>query len=171
MRSPLPKSINPERLAIGKQSLSGNWPAPLCKRLEAAVHRVLSDIELDLEVTSSRPGQYDLKGQIRVELELICQRCLQPAYWLIEEPIQIRAAGIDTGSREGSGIDTLELDPDGQIDMQQWLEDEILLKLPLVASHKELSDCDSGMLARTKEHLEEEQTEPNPFAVLKQLKD
>ena len=175
MRNTLPESIDPGQLATDGELFSGIWLASRCERVAAAVHTIVCDVELELLVTQARRGLFNMHGHIKVQLEVQCQRCLQPMPWLLEEPIQVCAATARLAEKllkqESVEVDILELDDEGRINLGQWLEDEILLKLPMALSHKELSKCDSNMITRTTEYIYTEDSQPNPFAVLKKFKD
>ena len=171
MRSLLPDCIDPEQLAASGEGLAGVWPASHCQRLVAAVHRLTGDIVLELTLSQWLPGRFSMQGRIQLELELLCQRCLQPVSLALDEPFELSAASSAATSEANE--DVLELDEQGQISLGSWLEDEILLRLPLVAKHPEREDCDAGMLERSTEYVTREDSEAeteNPFAVLKQLK-
>ena len=113
-------------------------------------------------------SEYDLpmvSGQVQAELQLECQRCLQP----MDVPLSLDFSLLVDASDDivqHSSQDTLYSD-DGYIDIVEVVEDELILAVPLVATHED-RDCNSDWLASasTAETSERE----NPFAVLEQLK-
>ena len=61
-----------------------------------------------------------------------------------------------------------ELDENGEVNLRELVEDELLLAIPLIPRH-ELEDCQSDSDSVWGE-LPEELDKPNPFDVLKKLK-
>jgi uncharacterized protein len=178
MRNPLPECIVPGPLAASGETISGIWPADRCERFAEAVHRVTSDIAVELVLNALASGQFDMRGTIKTQVELLCQRCLQPFSWPVDEPFQLRVVSANVTDSVTDDVDLLELDEFGNINLKVWLEDELLLKLPLAAAHTDEQQCDSGMLSRAKEYTDsnrisdkQERSRQNPFAALKDLQD
>ncbi len=106
-----------------------------------------------------------LVGQLETSLELECQRCLGS----LELPMKLDfRLMIDTGGERlrDSNLDTLHSD-DGNIDIIEVVEDELILAIPLVATHADTACNENWPVS---EPNPETGTEENPFAVLQQLK-
>ena len=67
-----------------------------------------------------------------------------------------------------SYYDAIELDENGEVNLRELVEDELLLAIPLIPRHQ-LEDC-SAPADSVWGELPEELEKPNPFDVLKQLK-
>ncbi len=103
-------------------------------------------------------------GQLETSLLLVCQRCLGS----MERPIvQNFRLMIDASDElvQKSSLDTLYSD-DGYIDIVEVVEDELILGIPLVVMHEDVS-CNEHL--QPSDQSDAVVTE-NPFAVLKQLK-
>lgn len=114
-----------------------------------------------------------LQGQGDVDLE--CQRCLEPVHWRLEVDRSFQfvegeeaAEALDAESEH----DVLALSP--RLDLFQLLEDELLLTLPLIATH---DDCTATPLHDAPAvppgagaTLEDEPEPVHPFAALSALK-
>jgi uncharacterized protein len=104
-----------------------------------------------------------LVGHLQTSLQLECQRCLKA----MELPVTLDFSLMIDASEElvsDAGVDTLYSD-DGTIDIVEVVEDELILAIPLVAMHDDIS-CNENWQASESEAA----VKNNPFAVLQQLK-
>jgi uncharacterized protein len=104
-----------------------------------------------------------LVGHLETSLQLGCQRCLKA----MELPVTLDFSLMIDASEElvsDTGVDTLYSD-DGTIDIVEVVEDELILAIPLVAMHDDIS-CNENWQAAEPEAA----VKDNPFAVLQQLK-
>jgi len=104
-----------------------------------------------------------LVGHLETSLSLECQRCLKA----MELPVALDFSLMIDASEElvsDTGVDTLYSD-DGTIDIVEVAEDELILAIPLVAMHDDIS-CNENWQASESEAA----VKDNPFAVLQQLK-
>ncbi|MBA4344769.1 MAG: hypothetical protein C0423_21720 [Methylibium sp.] len=173
-----PRKLDLEAMARDAQSLSGEWAASELLRLaESAAPEAPAtewpaiDWAARAELRAQRGAEpqiwLHLKGQAQVRLS--CQRCLQPVQedlsidrWIRFVRDEEMAAELDA---EGDD-DVLALS--GRLDLQQLVEDELLLALPLVPRHEQ---CPQPLpLAVGEEDIAEEVEKPNPFAALAALK-
>ncbi len=110
-------------------------------------------------------GGPELRLSVDGELELICQRCLQPMF----QAVKIDARFIVVGSEnqlpapEEEPDDAEFLVADPHMNVVALIEDEVLLALPLASVHE---NCES---AGAQEQQAQEQKE-SPFKVLQGLK-
>ena len=104
-----------------------------------------------------------LVGHLETSLPLECQRCLKA----MELPVTLDFSLMIDASEElvsDTGVDTLYSD-DGTINIVEVVEDELILAIPLVAMHDDIS-CNENWQASESEAA----VKDNPFAVLQQLK-
>lgn len=170
MRDSLPESIDPQQQASRPEPLSGVWPADRCKRLGSEGRRVLEDVFLEARFTRHKAGRIEIDGRVRAAVELICQRCLRPLPWSVDETVNLTVVDERMSNADPPAPDVIELDKNGLIATGQWIEDEVLLRIPMVPVHAELQDCDPGMVERTREYdgkKEDADEENKPFSVLK----
>lgn len=108
-----------------------------------------------------------LKGQ--VEIDLVCQRCLEPVSTLVQFDREFRFVESEEAALaqdEDAEEDLLVSSP--QFDLLELVEDELLMALPVAPKHEKcpgdlkLSAADADFDARVER--------PNPFAKLAQLK-
>ena len=113
-------------------------------------------------------NEYDvpmLAGQLQTSLELECQRCLQA----LEMPIALDFRLMVDASEElvrDSSLDTIYSD-NGFIDIVEVVEDELILAIPLVATHDDVDCNEHWQISEDEAEIAEHE---NPFSVLQQLK-
>ncbi len=191
MRSTLPDSLNLQRLAHAEERLEGIWAASRMPRVAALAESIDSDATVTLRFSHQHPGSLGaqqkagiseshagpvvIQGQLVVNLVLICQRCLQPFVWQMQDEFELSAYSEEQAERLGSqlSVDSIVADTAGYLDTQQLIEDEILVRLPTFPAHATLAECDQKMLDRASEYKEsvsEAAPKESPFAILKNLK-
>jgi len=134
-------------------------------RLSSLVIPDDAEIEVTFEFTINLYQHPSIKGHIDTELQLECQRCLQPmAHKLsLDFDLLIDASDEDVQSFK---IDTVFSD-EGYLDVYEVIEDELILALPLISMHED-SACNKNWTADTLP--DDIEPENNPFAVLQTLK-
>ncbi len=106
-----------------------------------------------------------IQGQIEASLMLECQRCLQP----LEMPLALEIRLMVDASEETlrlSSVETLYSE-DGYVDINEVVEDELILALPLVALHQDTACNEHWQVSAATAEIAEKE---NPFSVLQQLK-
>lgn len=178
-----PREFDPLHLdvaALAEQGarLAGSWPLASLPRLAASAHaeaapgpgdEVAWSVRGERRARVAAPAEIWLHFQLRTRLRLECQRCLRPVETVVEADRALRfvagedqAAALDVESEE----DVLALTR--SLDLRELAEDELLLALPLVPRHE---ICPEPLLLSSEPSQEAADERPNPFAVLKALKD
>lgn len=169
----LPDRLFPHRCADASATIEGQWPADECVRLPELVEK-LGGIELELRFERKASGQVVIDGELKTELQLICQRCLRNVAWPLSASLRLAVCrnGEDFAAIP-SGYEPLEVDEEGAIDTRQFVEDEVIVRLPGVPAHADVSQCDADMLRRSQEFDANIQADEagerklNPFSILK----
>ena len=164
MSSDMPQLIAPERLAEAGACIEGRLELHKMTRLTELLMDNRGMVDLKLAFCRSEDGISSITGRYKTNLQLICQRCLEPFTVNLAHKINV---GIIF---EGATLNKLPvtLEPlvlkQETIVLAEFIEDEILLGLPLSPMHN-LEDCAAGEPA-----MEYSQTRPSPFHILKELK-
>jgi uncharacterized protein len=173
MSARLPEFIDPWHFAeIGKE-ISGQVGLEDLPRLAGVLLDSDGTAEFALRFYKGEKQRVHIAGYVNAELKLECQRCMKA----VSTPI---ATEVDVVVVEG--YDEAMLLPDEQepllagdkrIRLSEVIEDELLLALPQVPMHavdecKAEYDGFSGFLEEEVDGALEDK--PNPFAVLKDLK-
>lgn len=180
------REFNPLRLDVqafiqDEAALQGQWPLASLSRLAEEAHSdaPAGDQPVDWSAAGKqvprRGGEPELWMHLRAHtrISLECQRCLKPVEAALDVERDFRfvaderlAAEVDADSEE----DVLAISR--SLNLQELVEDELILALPLVPRHEV---CPAPLQASTEpESLAPEADAPgekkNPFAVLAQLK-
>jgi len=112
-------------------------------------------------------GYASLKGQIVADLQLECQRCMQPMPLAINNRFKFAFIHDETEIDSIPGLFEPYLITGDEQSIINLLEDEILLVLPMVARHEQA--C-SDYMTKQRERVRAEKQASHPFSALKALK-
>lgn len=165
----LPHAIDPVRAAQKRLSFVGIVAAEQLPRLRD-VAPLLGPAQVEFDCLIDAQKLPVIKGRISVRVQHECQRCGSPLEQALDIPFSYCAvAAGDDETVIPECYDPVELDDNGELDLHQLLEDELLLALPLVPRH-DVADCTLDPKAMTFGEIPEEATRRNPFEALSQLK-
>ena len=137
---------------------------------------ILASAEGAVRATASFSRRKDhivVAGRLAADWGLECQRCLEPMTVSIDEPYELVFVDGEAAAHDlPQELDPVILDENGQIHVVDLFEDELMLHVPPIPRHPELSSC--GEAARhlvDPDEIEEasEDKRPNPFDALKDL--
>jgi len=123
------------------------------------------EITLNFEFKNSDFDVPMVSGDIQTSLQVECQRCLQAMETELGFEFKLLVDADDDIVRESS-LDTVYSE-DGNIDIFEVVEDEIILALPLVSMHSN-DACNEHWQAA--DNSQQPAVRENPFSVLKDLK-
>lgn len=166
MLQQLPELIDPLRLVDEGQTLRGQIPLSRMQRLAPLLSTTQGVIDVELEFGRDERNLPSLHGRINAQLELICQRCLQPM------PLAVYvqpALGLVTSRSEADYLpesyEPLLVGPE-PLSLTVIVEDELVLGLPIVPKH-ENEHCATWLESGVSE---QDAPREHPFAVLSRLK-
>ena len=165
----LPITIDPYKSAQRRLECDGVFELSGMNRLLAACEAGSGQVKVDVKFDVDEQGLITVTGSGSASVELACQRCNEAFEHILEldfcfSPVKDAEAADDLPSL----YDAIELDENGEVNLRELVEDELLLAIPLIPRH-ELEDCQAPADSVWGE-LPEELDKPNPFDVLKQLK-
>ncbi len=168
----IPRVVDPAKAAQKRLDYDGIIQVSLFKRLAESVESVKRDAEVSLSFEIDEQRLVVISGKANVEVDLECQRCNeifthQCKVQFTYTPVRSEKSELDTPQE----YDLVDLNEYGEVDLIQLVEDEFILGLPQVAMHDE-ADCsvNSNNLVFGELPKEIEEEKPNPFDVLKSLK-
>jgi len=165
MSTALPERLDLARLADLNAVLDGTLPLAGFARLAALLADREGSVEAHLEF-SRHGGRELIRGAVRAELRLVCQRCMAPVAVAVVAPLALARVATESEAAElADGLDPV-VAPTREVASSALLEDELLLAVPLVPRHERDEDCDPAAL-RT---IAAAQAESHPFAALAALK-
>jgi DUF177 domain-containing protein len=163
MPSAATRGLEVLRLARQGAQLDGELAWDALPRLVAAVSTPDgTGVHYSVEFAVDADGGLRIEGECSAQVVLRCQRCMGDVTVKVVAPVQVAVTqGAEEWRRLDPGVDPVELDEDGRIDLESLLEDELLLALPLVPMHED-ADCHAGD-AQEEQHGDEAF---RPFAAL-----
>ncbi len=170
MSKRLPIEIDPFRLIEQRILLKGEMLVKQFPRLKEILSDDSGVLAIDLAFDRTEITRLPIvTGHIKGELSLVCQRCLQSVSHRVESELNIVFTTSDEeAERLQSEYDTWTVE-DERIFLQDFIEDEVLLGVPLSALHDE---CEPfiPLIEALPETIEPQQKDvKNPFAILKDL--
>ena len=174
----LPVEIDPFRLVEQGRIFDGRIPLGDFPRLKDQLFKGENDdkqgedsiVVVHLQFTRTETRLPVVRGKISSELQMTCQRCLKGKEELFETELEVVLVSSDAqADKLQEGFDTWLVE-EQQIFLRDFIEDEILLALPLVIAHDECDAARKLIEALPEDEIEEAQEESNPFAALKDLK-
>lgn len=144
-------------------------PKELFTRLAKSCESLLSDASLEVTFKRDLQGLSVIEGRVSMEVSVICQRCFKPFTLTLESvfsstPDKEKARSL----RIDEKLDLIELNPDGTLDVIAYLEDCLILELPLIPEHTDEAECELQGSDWSFGKIEEA---PHPFAALSGLKE
>ena len=174
LTEPKSRPVNPANLAAEKAVLQGQMSQQELQRLAEYLVDTAGSIEYRLRFRKRRDRRVHINGSASSKIMMACQYCLEP----VELKIEAKIAQVVIANEAETSDLQLEQDflvVDGEtIELAAIFEDELILSLPMVARHGDGDETDNCLarLEYEKEEVEEQLPEkPNPFSVLKQLKE
>lgn len=182
-----PLKLDVAAFARAQATLTGEWPLHELERVRAYVPAEVPNASLQPvhwevrgELKAARGGAHEvwLHLSASVTLPMECQRCLRP----VDEYVSVERAVRFVGDEKTAA----ELDSDSEddvlvisrsFDLRWWVEDELILDMPLVPRHDVCPEplpvvvdavVDPDPLAMDESATDS--SKPNPFAALAALK-
>ncbi|GLX76800.1 hypothetical protein tinsulaeT_01400 [Thalassotalea insulae] len=165
----LPITIDPYKSAQRRLECQGLFAISEMNRLLAVSEINSEQIEVKFNFDVDELGLVVISGKGSATVNLTCQRCTDAFEYLLEidfsfSPVKNAEAAEDLPSY----YDAIELDENGEVNLRELVEDELILAIPLIPRH-DFKDCQSPADSVWGK-LPEEHDKPNPFDVLKKLK-
>ncbi len=171
----LPVEVDPFRLVDQGRIFDGRIPIGdfprLKEQLFESVDKDMNDsiVTVHIEFTRTDTRLPVVRGTISSDLQMTCQRCLKGKDEFFETKLEVVLVSSDAQAEKlQTGFDTWLVE-EQQIFLRDFIEDEILLALPLVIAHEECDAARKLIEALPEEEIDEAQEESNPFAALKDL--
>jgi len=170
----LPVEVEPFKLVEQGRLFEGRIPQHDFSRLNELLFSDDNEnnklVNVELEFTRSDAGYPVIKGHIKAELQMLCNRCLDATDLNIDTDIEVVLVSSDEqAERLQEGFDTWLVE-DQKLFLQDFIEDEILLAMPIVISHDDCEPARELIEALPGDEDTDEQQRENPFAALKDLK-
>lgn len=171
MQPRLPDWIDPVALIRQGRILEGTLPVARFARLAERLHDTGGELELELHFGRFDTGIKGITGRVRGELHLVCQRCLGPLRFPVDQEVRLGLVESEAlVERLPEGFEPLLVTQD-RLALAELIEDELLLALADFPKHAE-QECHVQVPVADAEDPGPDETkrDENPFAVLTDLK-
>jgi len=166
----MPEKVNFKRQVELNRTFEGDYPLDKFSRLGESLDSTDGHVSAKIEFGRS-VGFACIKATVSATLLLKCQRCLKPLETKVSGSFKfalVRSEDEFELLPEEFEPYLLEAEEQSIIDL---VEDEIILSLPMVATHeKACSNYMDTQNKKVKAAIETERESANPFAALKSLK-
>lgn len=166
----LPKKLDPNKSAQLRSKYDGIYLSHEMIRFSSAVASAKSDVHVKIEFLKDAQSLTYFSGSMYSKVELICQRCNSAFEHSVNAefcftPVQ----GIEATDLLPDAYEPVQVDDQGEVDLFDLLEDELILSLPIVPLHSQ-QECSVKAQDMQFGKVEPEPLRKNPFEVLKELK-
>ncbi len=162
----LSKTINLDQMFKQTTSLTGQFSLVECLRLAPLLLSTDAVVDFSLQFMQDDASRRVVKITINCGLMLECQRCMQPmCYQVVIDNLLLVVASEKEAENCSEDYEPLLLTTD-EVTLGDLLEDELLLKLPLVVKHNE-AEC--PVKIPTFRHVDKPKSSKKPFAALDTL--
>lgn len=167
-RAQIPKTINPVQLAKRNEQIQGQLLLSQCERLSTLLQENTGHVDFCLRFMQDDVKRVIVDVTVSTALRLECRRCLQTLTYPVDIAVQL--AVVEESEVAETLPDNYEplLLVDSEVSLVSLIEDEILLSLPVLASHPE-GECDVVLPTDTVDS--EIDKRKNPFEVLKKFRE
>jgi Predicted metal-binding, possibly nucleic acid-binding protein len=167
MLEKLPSQINALHLAQCGQSLTGRIALSLMPRLTQLLNSSCGYAKVQATFGVDGQSVRYVQGQAEAQLQMTCQRCLEPMVLAVTAKISLGFATSEEAAQRLPAVYEPYIVTSESVSLATLIEDELLLSLPIIAVHPDPEAC--GPLAHMAARAPEKQQvhdNNNPFAVL-----
>jgi len=174
MARPLEDPLDVGQLAAQRIRLEREFPLGGFARLRDSLARPegRAAVQFRFHAAGAYPA---LEGAVRARAWLVCQRCLKQFEAALESPVRVAFVGRDAeAGRVPDEYDAVTA-PGGRIQLTEFVEEELLLALPLVPMHATPAECALQLAAEAEAEADGDapatpaRPVTRPFADLRQL--
>lgn len=169
MSDRLAETVDPFALAASSSSQQHTFPVSSFERATELLSGEQGEAEVRTTFGIDSSGISYLSGTLSAEVELTCQRCFESMMVSVESDFEM---GLIRNEEESEGLpENYEplLVEGGALSLLRFIEDELILAIPVVSTH-DPDECAASRYLKDKTVVEDEGKRENPFQVLEQLK-
>ncbi len=174
LTEPLPKTLDARKAAARGVTVKGTLDLSELDRFGASLAHRDGQVEATLVFVRDEEHRHIIQASVEAEVEVICQRCLEPMPIVVTGKNQLAVVWSD----DQAGHLPKHLEPvivsEERTDLWSIVEDELILALPFISYHDpdQCRQSYSGNSEVPEAAVAEQPAtkSPNPFEVLAQLK-
>jgi uncharacterized protein len=139
-----------EALARRKASFQGEFTLAELTRLAGYLRSEDGLVRVRLQFETGGAGWQTLRLEYEAELNLPCQRCLEPFRFVIEDQVSFGiVAHASMQARLPEQLEPLALDEEDEerFSPVQLVEDELIVAVPYAPKHRSVEECGPSVMA------------------------
>ncbi len=173
MLETLPEQIHSQNLANKNHNLIGQIAvSKLSQRLCDNLYSTDGYVQIDWHFALDNKKHPTISGQIKSQLQMLCQRCLTPVTTTVNTEIALVIFTEEPSQYEKipPDYDVIIL-PNKPVSLLELIENELILAIPIVAKH-EICPSNEFQIKDEFQAQNDDIAEPkvNPFSVLEKFK-
>ena len=133
----LPEYADARKIFLQDQELSGSVSLTGLSKLNGILSSDNGSLVANLRFFLNKSGRRIIAGNLKAEIEVLCQRCLQPLDLVVEDDINLVLAETE---EKAKGLEE-PYDPwiceTHKINLADLIEEQLLLALPIVCLHSD----------------------------------
>lgn len=167
---PLPKQADLRKLTARGASFEARLSVDSFPRLASAVQEGNGLISVDLHCGVDDQYIPYVSGIVKCRAPVICQRCLEPVEIEFSSVVSLGVVSSEEQARQlPDAMDPLVVGENELVDLNEVVEDELLLGMPIISYHN-ISECTGLGSYESADKASGQIEKKNPFTVLEQLK-
>ena len=131
----LPAAVLVRKLLEQRACLQGEAAASRLERLSGAVLGLASPVTASLQFGSTDDGHVHCDIAVSVDVQMQCQRCLEPVTVALRTDSRLRLLDELEPSNLARHVEPVLL-VKGELNITELVEEELLLALPIIAKHR-----------------------------------
>lgn len=171
MENRLPSKFNPVEFARNSEAGHLALPVSHFKRYSALLSDDSGEVSAQAKFYVGADKVAMAEGRLNAQAKVICQRCMKPM--TLDIGCDFTLAFVATEEQADllpEDVDPVLMDEHNEISAIDFLEDELILQLPLSTLHEDLSLCDVSVAAAVKGNQQAEPAKTHkPFSELGKL--
>lgn len=170
-RRPLARQIDARKLASSGAEMTALEDVKNFPRFVAGLYSDSGQVSISLRFFVDAQGFSRISGQVRTEVQGLCQRCLNPMSLVVDSGFEWVLVWTESQMQSlPKSVDPVILDSD-ELDVFSLVEDELIVSTPYISYHPE-GECEASGPTKYQPDAEQEikAERENPFAILEKLK-
>lgn len=169
---PVPVYVDTRRVFQQGAEISGFMDLARLPRFRQMLASDKAAIHVQLEFTIGDRGYRVIHGQVQAEVEVACQRCLEPVAIHIDEELALALVKDDAEAAALRADLDPWIGPDIKLQLADLVEEQLMLSMPIVSYHAPGQCAQPAFAAAPTQSQDDAQDTAgtNPFAVLEKLK-
>jgi uncharacterized protein len=152
-----------------KGKFAGELSKEKFNRLQALLVEGYFSVSAELHFSIGDRGHKMIEGAVEAQVSVACQRCLKPLELTLVDDIRLALVQDEEAAAKLDGEIEPWIEAEYRLDPANIVEEQLLLAMPLAAYHDQ-DECQIELPSSNADEAPSAEREPNPFAILKELK-